>query len=123
MYIAVFLPLHVLKRTFPAQLRLLSWCVTVLAVSEEPQFLVSVAEWAVRHRLLVWATRLLVLTRLPLEELKHIMVSYWTFSMMNSMVLNVEERTDSARYRVVVLFIRKILNVLGCFLFFFNFVL
>ncbi|XP_037800843.1 uncharacterized protein LOC119595769 [Penaeus monodon] len=86
---------HIMKRV--RELRLLSWCVTVLAVSEEPQFLVSVAEWAVRHRLLVWATRLLVLTRLPLEELKHIMVSHWTFSMMNSMVLNVEERTDSAR--------------------------
>ncbi|XP_069982931.1 ionotropic receptor 21a-like [Penaeus vannamei] len=85
------------------QLRKLSPCVTLLVLSDDPAFLTSFAESSLRGRLLVWATRLLVVTRLPLQELRRLLASSWTFSMMNAMVLNQEEQLGqemSYRYSI-----------------------
>ncbi|XP_042892352.1 uncharacterized protein LOC122266619 [Penaeus japonicus] len=80
------------------KLRKLSPCVTILLLSDDPAFLASFAESSLRGRLLVWATRLLVVTRLPLQELRRLLSSHWTFSMMNAMVLNQEEQPDEATF-------------------------
>ncbi|KAK3877639.1 hypothetical protein Pcinc_017654 [Petrolisthes cinctipes] len=69
------------------QLRLLSWCVTVVVVSDQFSFLTSFATAADDLRLLVWSTRLLVVSRLPLLQLHHLLSSYWAFSMMNTAFL------------------------------------
>ncbi|XP_047473672.1 ionotropic receptor 21a-like isoform X2 [Penaeus chinensis] len=85
------------------QLRKLSSCVTLLVLSDDPAFLASFAESSLRGRLLVWATRLLVVTRLPLHELRRLLSSSWTFSMMNAMILNQEEQPQqemSYRYSI-----------------------
>ncbi|XP_037782039.1 uncharacterized protein LOC119578542 [Penaeus monodon] len=82
------------------QLRRLSSCVTLLVLSDDPAFLASFAESSLRGRLLVWATRLLVVTRLPLQELRRLLSSSWTFSMMNAMVLNQEEQPQQEMYSV-----------------------
>ncbi|XP_069982138.1 ionotropic receptor 21a-like [Penaeus vannamei] len=73
------------------RLRKASWCVSVVVLSDDPAFLASFAESSLRGRLLVWATRLLVVTRLPLQELRRLLASSWTFSMMNTMVVHREE--------------------------------
>ncbi|KAK4288862.1 hypothetical protein Pmani_038138 [Petrolisthes manimaculis] len=69
------------------KLRLLSWCVTVVVVSDQFSFLTSFANTADDLRLLVWSTRLLVVSRLPLLQLHHLLTSYWAFSMMNTAFL------------------------------------
>ncbi|XP_063886466.1 uncharacterized protein LOC135114498 [Scylla paramamosain] len=72
------------------QVRQLSWCATIVVVSRELAFLTAFAEWSLRGRLLVWATKLVVLTRLPLPQLHALLSAYWTFSMMNTVFLNME---------------------------------
>ncbi|XP_069982157.1 probable glutamate receptor [Penaeus vannamei] len=66
------------------KLRESSWCVNVVVLSDDPAFLASFAESSLRGRLLVWATRLLVVTRLPLQELRQL---YQALSLTNSALL------------------------------------
>ncbi|XP_063584651.1 probable glutamate receptor [Penaeus indicus] len=61
-----------------------SSCVSVVVLSDDLAFLASFAESSLRGRLLVWATRLLVVTRLPLQELRRL---YQTLSLTNSALL------------------------------------
>ncbi|KAK3892962.1 hypothetical protein Pcinc_003141 [Petrolisthes cinctipes] len=75
----------------------MSWCVTVVVVSDDLTFLTTFAEWSLKSRLLVWSTRLLVITRLPREDLVLILSSRWTFSMTNAMMLNVDQSSPSLR--------------------------
>ncbi|XP_071545437.1 uncharacterized protein [Panulirus ornatus] len=74
------------------KLRQLSWCVTVVVVSDDPVFLATFAEWSLKGRLLLWSTRLLVLTRLPLQQLQGLQK---TFAMTNAMLLIVEDYLGS----------------------------
>ncbi|XP_071535572.1 ionotropic receptor 21a-like [Panulirus ornatus] len=78
-------------------LRQVSWCVTVVVVSDDPAFLTSFSEWSLKRRLLAWSTRLLVVTRLPLPELKNLLSSHWTYSMMNTMFLRHADTTSNIR--------------------------
>nr|XP_027221747.1 uncharacterized protein LOC113813892 [Penaeus vannamei] len=71
-----------------SQLRKLSWCVNVVVLSEDFTFLTTFAESSLQGRLLEWATRLMVVTRLPLQELHQLLKNYWTFSMMNTIVIH-----------------------------------
>ncbi|XP_063889389.1 uncharacterized protein LOC135116113 [Scylla paramamosain] len=69
------------------KMRLMSWCTLVVVFSDSPTFLSVFAEMADKGRLMVWETRLLVITRLPLSNLQDLLQNYWTFSMMNTMFL------------------------------------
>ncbi|KAK4325372.1 hypothetical protein Pmani_004051 [Petrolisthes manimaculis] len=80
------------------RLRRMSWCVMVVVVSDDRTFLASFAEWSLKGRLLVWSTRLLVVTRLPREDLVLILSSFWTFSMTNAMMLNAEQSSNSLSF-------------------------
>ncbi|XP_042231760.1 ionotropic receptor 93a-like [Homarus americanus] len=73
------------------QVRMESRCVRVVVVSHDPVFLNTFAEWSLKGRLLVWATKLLVVTSLPLPQLHALLSSHWTFSMMNTILLNLED--------------------------------
>ncbi|XP_042238987.1 probable glutamate receptor [Homarus americanus] len=79
------------------RLRQVSWCVTVVVVSDDPAFLAAFAEWSLKGRLLVWPTRLLVVTRRPLSELLNLNKS---LSMMNAMLLVVDDATNTKRCSV-----------------------
>ncbi|XP_071545449.1 glutamate receptor ionotropic, kainate 4-like [Panulirus ornatus] len=79
------------------RLRQLSWCVTVVVVSDDPVFLAAFAQWSLKGRLLVWSTRLLALTRLSLSELRDL---HKTFSMMNAMYLILDDKTGSIKFTV-----------------------
>nr|XP_045587458.1 glutamate receptor ionotropic, kainate 4-like [Procambarus clarkii] len=68
--------------------RQVSWCVTVVVVSDDLAFLTAFAQWSLKGRLLVWSTRLLVVTRLPLH---HLQVLHGLLSMTNSMLLSVHD--------------------------------
>ncbi|XP_050733861.1 glutamate receptor ionotropic, delta-2-like [Eriocheir sinensis] len=82
---------HTLLPMMVAQARLLrrrlSWCVTVVVVSDDPVFLSAFAEAADSGRLMVWETRMLVVTRAAKPQIMNLMKNYWTFSMMNTMFL------------------------------------
>ncbi|XP_063584656.1 glutamate receptor-like [Penaeus indicus] len=82
------------------KMRELSWCVNVVVLSDDPAFLASFAESSLRGRLLVWATRLLVVTRLSLQELRRLLSSSWTFAMMNALVINLEMLSGQFRYKI-----------------------
>ncbi|XP_050733474.1 uncharacterized protein LOC127007030 [Eriocheir sinensis] len=71
------------------QLRKLSWCVTVVVVSDDSAFLAAFGEVSDKSRLIVWETRLLVVTRLDEESLRGLF-TYWNFSMMNAMTLKLK---------------------------------
>lgn len=75
-----------------------SWCVTVVVVSEDVAFLVDFAKWSLARRLLVWPTRLLVLTSLTYQQVHSLLSSHWTFSMMNAAFLNQLEVQSVTRY-------------------------
>ncbi|KAK3886691.1 hypothetical protein Pcinc_009157 [Petrolisthes cinctipes] len=64
--------------------RQVSRSVTVVVVSSEPAFLSTFVELSLKGRLLVWSTRLLVLTRLPLHKLNQIRN---TLAITNSMLI------------------------------------
>ncbi|XP_071524499.1 probable glutamate receptor [Panulirus ornatus] len=81
------------------RLRQLSWCVTVVVVSDDPAFLAAFAEWSLKGRLLVWSTRLLVVTRLPLPELQDL---HGVLSSRNAMLLLVQDTPQSPRCSVYV---------------------
>ncbi|XP_042242544.1 probable glutamate receptor [Homarus americanus] len=81
------------------KLRQVSWCVTVVVVSDDPAFLAAFAEWSLKGRLLVWSTRLLVVTRLPLPELHHL---HKLLSMTNSMLLVVDDTLEDTRCSVFI---------------------
>ncbi|KAK3869409.1 hypothetical protein Pcinc_025275, partial [Petrolisthes cinctipes] len=83
------------------KLRLLSWCVTVVVVSDQFSFLTSFATAADDLRLLVWSTRLLVVSRLPLLQLHHLLSSYWAFSMMNTAFLAQRDLTTHTRWQAL----------------------
>ncbi|XP_042231758.1 uncharacterized protein LOC121872769 [Homarus americanus] len=82
------------------QMRMESWCVRVVVVSHDPVFLATFAEWSLKGRLLVWATKLLVVTSLPLPQLHALLSSHWTFSMMNTILLNLEDTPPNLRVSV-----------------------
>ncbi|KAK4315440.1 hypothetical protein Pmani_013357 [Petrolisthes manimaculis] len=81
------------------QMRKLSSLVTVVLVSEDVEFLVRMGGWAKENRLLVWRTRLVVVTRLPIPHLQALFSSSWTYSMMNTLVVNVEDSKLISRYK------------------------
>ncbi|XP_042856547.1 glutamate receptor-like [Penaeus japonicus] len=64
--------------------RQLSWCTSVVVLSDDPAFLASFSELILRSRLVLWSTKLLVVTRTSLQELRHL---YATFSVMNAMLM------------------------------------
>ncbi|XP_071533861.1 uncharacterized protein [Panulirus ornatus] len=70
------------------------WCVTVVVMSDNPAFLASFTKWAFQGGLMVRSAKLLVVTRLPLPELQHLQGS---LSMMNAMILTVDDTTESER--------------------------
>ncbi|XP_047485604.1 ionotropic receptor 21a-like [Penaeus chinensis] len=81
------------------QIRTASRNVFVIVVSDDPTFLSTFAESSRKGRLLNWTTRLLVVTRMTLQELRDLVASYWTFSKMNVVVLNSEgNRRRGRRY-------------------------
>ncbi|XP_042231349.1 uncharacterized protein LOC121872583 [Homarus americanus] len=82
------------------QVRMESRCVRVVVVSHDPVFLDTFAEWSLKGRLLVWATKLLVVTSLPLPQLHALLSSHWTFSMMNTILLNLEDTPPNLRVRM-----------------------
>ncbi|XP_071533860.1 LOW QUALITY PROTEIN: glutamate receptor ionotropic, kainate 2-like [Panulirus ornatus] len=71
-----------------------SRCVTVVVVSDDPAFLATFAQFSLKGRLLIWSTRLLVVTRLPLPELRDL---HKIFAMNNAMLLMVNDATGSPR--------------------------
>ncbi|KAG7159494.1 putative olfactory ionotropic receptor IR4-like 1, partial [Homarus americanus] len=76
------------------RVRQVSWCVTVVVVSDDSAFLAASAEWIFKGRLLVWTNRLLALTRRPLSHLRHLHTS---FSMMNAMLLLLDDTSGYPR--------------------------
>ncbi|KAK4302142.1 hypothetical protein Pmani_025761 [Petrolisthes manimaculis] len=75
----------------------MSRCSVVVVVSESRTFLATLANWSLKGRLLVWASRLLVVTRLTLPQLHSLLSSHWTFSMMNTVFLNLEQPRPNLR--------------------------
>ncbi|XP_071524208.1 uncharacterized protein [Panulirus ornatus] len=93
---------NTLRYSFPAtlnRLRQLSWCMTVVVVSDDPAFLAAFAQSSLKDRLLVWSTRLLAVTRLPLLELQDL---HTTFSMLNAMMLIIDDVNISTRCSVYI---------------------
>ncbi|XP_042858035.1 probable glutamate receptor, partial [Penaeus japonicus] len=65
-------------------LRELSWCVSVVVVSDSPAFLTTFAVRSLESQFLVWSTRLLLVTHLGLQEVSHL---HEALSMMNAMLM------------------------------------
>ncbi|XP_063889387.1 uncharacterized protein LOC135116111 [Scylla paramamosain] len=81
-------------------MRLMSWCTLVVVFSDNPTFLSVFAEMADKGRLMVWETRLLVITRLPLSNLQDLLQNYWTFSMMNTMFLKLNISSGENHHQI-----------------------
>ncbi|XP_063875872.1 uncharacterized protein LOC135108640 isoform X2 [Scylla paramamosain] len=84
------------------RLRLLSWCVTVVVMSNDPSFLAAFAEASDNERLLLWETRLLVITSLDMPLLRRLLQDYWSFSMMNAMFLTSKAEENHERCQLYV---------------------
>nr|XP_053641794.1 uncharacterized protein LOC128695318 [Cherax quadricarinatus] len=84
------------------RLRQVSGCMTVVVVSDNKDFLATFAECSLKGRLLVWSTRLLAVTRLPLPQLQQLMSTHWTFSMMNAMLIILNEKLSLQSFSVYI---------------------
>ncbi|XP_045112357.1 uncharacterized protein LOC123505234 [Portunus trituberculatus] len=82
------------------QVRQSSLCTMVVVASFDREFLVAFAQWSLKLRLLVWTTKLVVVTHLPFTQLQALLPAYWTFSMMNAVFLNKEEYMNHTKYGV-----------------------
>nr|XP_045603409.1 uncharacterized protein LOC123761426 [Procambarus clarkii] len=71
-----------------------SRCVTVVVVSDDLAFLAAFAQWSLNEHLLVWSTRLLVVTGRPLQQLQ---VLHRLLFITNSMLLIIEDSHDHFR--------------------------
>nr|XP_027230274.1 uncharacterized protein LOC113821973 [Penaeus vannamei] len=72
--------------------------VTVVVVSEDLDFLSAFAEMADAGRLSVWDNRVLVVTRLERRQFLGLMKDLWLFSMLNTMLINMDDDADDIRY-------------------------
>ncbi|XP_071545434.1 probable glutamate receptor [Panulirus ornatus] len=81
------------------RLRQSSWCVTVVVVSDDPVFLAVFMESSVKSLLLVWSTKLLVVTRLSLPQLHHLHTS---FSTTNTVLLVVDDNQGPLEFHAYV---------------------
>ncbi|XP_071521425.1 ionotropic receptor 93a-like isoform X2 [Panulirus ornatus] len=70
------------------QVRQRSSCTTLLVTSDDPHFLAAFAHQSRVGRLLVWSTRLLLVTRLPSSDAHLLLKRHWSYAMMNTMLLN-----------------------------------
>nr|XP_045603407.1 uncharacterized protein LOC123761424 [Procambarus clarkii] len=77
-----------------------SRCVTVVVVSDDLAFLAAFAQWSLNEHLLVWSTRLLVVTGRPLQ---HLQVLHRLLFITNSMLLIIEDSLDNFSYNVSIL--------------------
>ncbi|XP_063886360.1 ionotropic receptor 21a-like [Scylla paramamosain] len=70
----------------------------VVVVSHDPDFLFTFAEQSLKGRLLVWTTKLVVVTRLPILQVQALLSAHWTFSMMNTVFLNIKGEAPNAMF-------------------------
>ncbi|XP_042876369.1 uncharacterized protein LOC122256018, partial [Penaeus japonicus] len=84
--------------TLARQLRRSSRGVTVVVRSDDPDFLSAFAELADDGRLPVWENRVLVVTRLDRQQFLGLMKDLWILSMLNAMLLNMDDDTSDLRY-------------------------
>ncbi|XP_069939229.1 probable glutamate receptor [Cherax quadricarinatus] len=84
---------------FSGRLRQVSTHTTIVVISDDPAFLSAFFKWSLKVRLLVWWTRLLVVTRLSLP---HLQLHYTTFSKMNAMLFIIMGRSKSIRCNMYV---------------------
>lgn len=78
----------------PGQMRLASWMMVVVVVSDDPTFLAAFAQEAREGRLLVWATRLIIVTR---RSPHHLHPVYKTLAFTNSLLLLVDDTPEAKR--------------------------
>lgn len=88
------------------QVRQLSFCMMVVVASQDPDFLITFAKKSLSGRLLVWATRLVVVTSLSLQQIKVLLPEHWTFSMMNAIFLNMKNFSSRCRQEVYEVFVK-----------------
>ncbi|ROT70076.1 olfactory ionotropic receptor IR4 [Penaeus vannamei] len=81
------------------KLRELSWCVSVVVVSDDPAALLTFSERSLQSQFIVWSTRLLVVTHLRLGELSRL---HESLSKMNAMVMTLrhEQKHTSCSFYV-----------------------
>ncbi|XP_047482467.1 glutamate receptor ionotropic, delta-2-like [Penaeus chinensis] len=72
--------------------------VTVIVVSQDLEFLSAFAELADAGRLAVWENRVLVVTRLERQQFLGLMKNLWLFSMLNTMLVNMDDAISDMRY-------------------------
>nr|XP_053636406.1 uncharacterized protein LOC128691600 [Cherax quadricarinatus] len=80
-------------------LRKLSSHITIVVISDEATFLAAFVKWSVKGRLMVWSTRLLILTHSRLMELQDL---HTTLSNLNSMLVIINDDTANIRCSVYV---------------------
>nr|XP_053636404.1 glutamate receptor ionotropic, kainate 1-like [Cherax quadricarinatus] len=80
-------------------LRKLSSYTTIVVISDEATFLAAFVKWSAKGRLMVWSTRLLILTHSRLMELQDL---HTTLSNLNSMLVIINDDTTNIRCSVYV---------------------
>ncbi|XP_069945066.1 uncharacterized protein [Cherax quadricarinatus] len=80
-------------------LRKLSSYITIVVISDEATFLAAFVKWSVKGRLMVWSTRLLILTHSRLMELQDL---HTTLSNLNSMLVIINNDTTNIKCSVYV---------------------
>ncbi|XP_069939228.1 uncharacterized protein [Cherax quadricarinatus] len=87
------------KGTKVVKLRQSSSYTTIIVISDDPAFLSAFVERSLKGRLLVWSTRLLAVTRLPLSQLQ---LLYTAFSKMNAMLLIINGKPAIIRCKIYI---------------------
>lgn len=79
------------------QMRRLAWCVVVVVVSDDEAFLANLAEASDTERLIVWTTKLVVVTRIPEAQVRSLLQDFWVFSRMNTAFIKLKDSSTAPR--------------------------
>ncbi|XP_069157677.1 ionotropic receptor 21a-like [Procambarus clarkii] len=72
---------------YARQIRLLYPCVSLVVLSDDPAFWSTFGELSQSGRLLVWETRVVGVTSMPLAAVRAVAAAYWAYTMMNTLIL------------------------------------
>ena len=76
---------------------MLTWCMAVVVMSDNPVFLSAFAEASDKKRLIVWTTKLVVVTNVNKPHLNSLLQNYWIFSRMNTLFIKLMEEPGIQR--------------------------
>lgn len=88
----------VIRNAIFQQLRMMSWCTTVVVISDNSSFIASFSEISLKVHFLQPSTKIFVITHLPMKHLETVNYLHKLTSRMDAMIVTLAEARTVLRY-------------------------